>query len=31
VHPQFAHVPAEQLCITSVDFIARKPAANATG
>lgn len=26
VHPQFAHVPAEQLCITSVDFIARKPA-----
>jgi SAM-dependent methyltransferase len=25
VHPQFAHVPAEQLCITTVDFIARKP------
>jgi hypothetical protein len=31
VHPQFAHVPAEQLCITSVDFIARKPAASAAG
>lgn len=27
VHPQFAHVPAERLCITSVDFIARKPVA----
>ena len=27
VHPQFADVPAEQLCITSVDFIARKPAS----
>ncbi|NLG60026.1 MAG: class I SAM-dependent methyltransferase [Gammaproteobacteria bacterium] len=26
VHRQFAHVPPEQLCITSVDFIARKPA-----
>lgn len=25
VHPQFARVPAEQLCITTVDFIARKP------
>ncbi len=25
VHPQFAHVPPEQLCITTVDFIARKP------
>ncbi|WP_242103811.1 class I SAM-dependent methyltransferase [Lysobacter sp. M2-1] len=25
VHPQFAQVPAEQLCITTVDFIARKP------
>jgi hypothetical protein len=24
VHPQFASVPAEKLCITSVDFIARK-------
>ncbi|KRA42319.1 class I SAM-dependent methyltransferase [Pseudoxanthomonas sp. Root630] len=29
VHPQFAHIAAEQLCITSVDFIARKPAATA--
>lgn len=26
VHEQFAHVPPERLCITSVDFIARKPA-----
>ena len=26
VHPQFAGIPPEQLCITSVDFIARKPA-----
>lgn len=26
VHPQFAHVPPEKLCITSVDMIARKPA-----
>jgi len=26
VHAQFAAVPPEQLCITSVDFIARKPA-----
>lgn len=25
VHPQFAHVPAEKLCITTVDFIGRKP------
>jgi SAM-dependent methyltransferase len=25
VHAQFAHIPAEQLCITSVDFIGRKP------
>ncbi len=25
VHPQFAHVPPELLCITTVDFIARKP------
>jgi hypothetical protein len=24
VHPQFAHVPPEKLCITTVDFIARK-------
>jgi SAM-dependent methyltransferase len=29
VHPQFAHVPAEKLCITSVDFIARAPGAPA--
>lgn len=27
VHPQFAHMPPEVLAITSVDFIARKPAA----
>lgn len=26
VHPRFAHVPAEQLCITSIDLIAQ-PAA----
>lgn len=25
VHPQFAQVPEERLCITTVDFIARKP------
>lgn len=25
VHPQFAHIPDEALCITTVDFIARKP------
>lgn len=25
VHPRFRHIPPEQLCITSVDFIARKP------
>lgn len=31
VHPQFADVPAEQLCITSVDFIARKPASTTAG
>jgi len=24
VHPQFSHIPPEQLCITSIDFIARK-------
>lgn len=29
VHPQFAHVPAEKLCITSVDFIARKSGPRA--
>jgi cyclopropane fatty-acyl-phospholipid synthase-like methyltransferase len=26
VHARFAAIPAERLCITSVDFIARKPA-----
>lgn len=26
IAPQFAQVPPERLCITSVDFIARKPA-----
>jgi SAM-dependent methyltransferase len=25
VHPQFRHVPPERLCLTSVDFIARRP------
>lgn len=25
VHPQFAGIPPERLCITTVDFIARKP------
>lgn len=25
VHPQFAGIPDERLCITTVDFIARKP------
>jgi SAM-dependent methyltransferase len=25
VHPQFSAIPAERLCITSIDFIARKP------
>lgn len=29
VHPQFAPVPAEKLCITSVDFIARKSGPRA--
>jgi SAM-dependent methyltransferase len=27
VAPQFARVPPERLCITSIDFIARKPVA----
>lgn len=27
IAPQFASIPAERLCITSIDFIARKPAA----
>ncbi len=26
VHPRFAHVPPERLCITTVDFIGRKPS-----
>ena len=26
IHPQFSHVPAEKLCITSVDFIAQTAA-----
>ncbi|MHA6203861.1 class I SAM-dependent methyltransferase [Dyella soli] len=29
VHPQFAHIPPERLCVTSVDFVARKPDAVA--
>jgi SAM-dependent methyltransferase len=29
VHPQFAGIPPERLCITSVDFIARRPARAA--
>lgn len=28
LHPQFAGVPASKLCITSVDFIARKNLAS---
>lgn len=31
VHPQFWHVPPEKLCITTVDFIARTPAAAQQG
>ena len=27
IAPQFASIPADRLCITSIDFIARKPAA----
>lgn len=27
VHPQFASIPPEKLCITTVDFIARKPGS----
>jgi SAM-dependent methyltransferase len=30
VHAQFAGIPPERLCITSVDFIARQPAKAAT-
>lgn len=29
VHPQFAHLPPERLCPTTVDFIARRPLAAA--
>ncbi len=29
VHPQFAHIPPERLCVTSIDFIGRKHAAGA--
>jgi SAM-dependent methyltransferase len=29
VHPQFAHIPPERLCVTSIDFIGRKRAAEA--
>lgn len=31
VHPRFAHLPAEQLCITSIDFIARPTMAWPVG
>lgn len=27
VHPQFAHIPPERLCVTSIDFIGRKRVA----
>ncbi len=30
VHPQFAHIPPERLCVTSIDFIGRKLAGWAT-
>ena len=30
VHPQFAHIPPERLCVTSIDFIGRKGVAQAT-
>lgn len=26
VHPQFAQIPPEKLCVTTIDFIGRKPA-----
>lgn len=29
VHPQFAHIPPERLCVTSIDFIGRKRALEA--
>ncbi|MFC4526761.1 class I SAM-dependent methyltransferase [Dyella halodurans] len=31
VHPQFAHIPPERLCVTSIDFIARKHDAEMAG
>ncbi|WP_130618218.1 class I SAM-dependent methyltransferase [Dyella amyloliquefaciens] len=30
VHPQFAHIPPEKLCVTSIDFIGRKQPLWAT-
>jgi hypothetical protein len=30
VHAQFSAIPAERLCITSVDFIARKPVSSGS-
>lgn len=30
VHPQFAHIPPERLCVTSIDFIGRKRPREAT-
>lgn len=30
VHPQFAHIPAERLCVTSIDFIGRKHTPEAS-
>ncbi|MET3650929.1 methyltransferase domain-containing protein [Dyella japonica] len=30
VHPQFAHIPPERLCVTSIDFIGRKRSAEAS-
>ncbi|ULU24032.1 methyltransferase domain-containing protein [Dyella terrae] len=30
VHPQFAHIPPERLCVTSIDFIGRKQPRDAT-
>lgn len=29
VHPQFAGIPADKLCVTTVDFIGRKPIKTA--
>lgn len=30
VHPQFAHIPPERLCVTSIDFIGRKHVGRTT-